>query len=160
MGYGSLRRWLPRLAGVYLLGALAAVAAPGFEVFPVFCWFLFPVVPGYEARYELTVTEAGGVRPDAPTDIQQLDEFDDPKAMDLWVVTQRLGKAVARKDEAGVAAARRLLEGSYLCAPSRYAMTELHFDPVERWRSGAVQSSRILASFSSTEGCETSPWTR
>ena len=158
MGYRALRRWLPRAAGIYGLAGLLAAAAPGYEVFPVFCWFLFPIVPGAEPRFELVVETIGGEAVEPPVDIQTLGRVKDPMAMDLWLATQRLGKALLTADRREIERVRTLIEANFVCAPSRYRVDEVRFDPLVRYRTGEVEGRRVLARFRSQDGCERSPW--
>ncbi|MEO1234488.1 MAG: hypothetical protein AAFZ18_36910 [Myxococcota bacterium] len=158
MSYWRLKRWLPRLGGAYVVAGLLAAAAPGFEVFPFFCWFLFPIVPGAEPRYELVVSEHAGTAVTPPADVQTLDVVRDPMAMDLWLATQRLGVALAKDDSAAVSRERRLIEANFVCAPSRYRIDRVLFDPLARYRSGEVTHRETVQAFASTEGCRRSPW--
>jgi hypothetical protein len=152
------RRWLPRFAAAYLALALAAVSAPGFEVFPFFCWFLFPIAPGAEPRYELRVSTFEGAHLETPEDVQRLGVYRDPKAMDLWVMTQRLGAALEAGRTEEAARARRIIEGSFLCAPTRYRVDRVAFDPLARWSTGQVRSRETLAHLESRADCGRSPW--
>lgn len=154
----TLRRSLPRWGAAYVVAGLLAAAAPGFEVFPVFCWFLFPVVPGPEPRFELVVSQLGGEPVDPPTDVQRLGLVRDPKAMDLWLATQRLGAAVERGDERDRAKARRLIETGFLCQGARYRLDRVQFDPLERWQTGHVRERTPLVAFDSEAACARSPW--
>lgn len=159
MQYWTLRRWLPRFGGLYVVAALFATAAPGFEVFPFFCWFLFPVVPGFEPRYELVVEVVEGESIDPRTDFQRLGRIKDPMAMDLWLATQRLGQALDRNDGEAVNRERALIEDNFICAPRRYGIDKVEYDPLERWQTDEVKARRTLQVWtSSTSGCRSSPW--
>jgi hypothetical protein len=146
--------------GGYVLAGLAATMAPGFEVFPFFCWFLFPVTPTLEQRYALEVHELGGREVRPPTWFQRLDLVEDPFAMDAWTSIQALGRAVRAGDDVEVNRLRRRLEANFLPAPSRYGLVELTFDPLQRFRTGTVQERRDLAVFTSSTGCAEIPWAR
>jgi hypothetical protein len=160
VAYRALRRWLPRLFGAYLVAGFLAVSAPGFEVFPFFCWFLFPVAPNTVERYALVVEAWGGMPVTPPTTFQALDVVEDPHAMDAWTSIQALGRAVEAGDADRVARLRRRLEMNYLPAPSRYRLVRRTFDPLERWRTGRIRSEQILQTFASDEGCAEVPWAR
>lgn len=160
MRYWTLRRWLPRFGLGYVLAGLLAAAAPGFEVFPFFCWFLFPIVPGAEPRFELVVHAHGGETLSPPQDIQQLDLLEDPMAMDLWLLTQRLGRAAQADDINEIERTRTLIEANFVCAPSRYTVDEVRFDPLERYATGKVRARTVVAHFQSATGCGRSPWAR
>lgn len=154
----DLRRWLPRLGLAYVVAGLLAATQPGFEVFPFFSWFLFPVVPGDDPRYELVVETLEGVPVTPPRDIQALGYIDDPKAMDLWVTTQRLGRSLETGSATAALAVRRIVEGSFLCGDTRYAVEKVWFDPLERWETGAVRARTRIARFESRADCARSPW--
>ena len=159
MSYRTMRRLLPRLGAGYLALAIAATAAPGFEVFPFFCWFLFPVTPNVEARYELVVSQIGGRPIQPPREYQTMDLVEDPMAMDLWIATQDLGRAAVAGDAARVQALRQRIELNFIPAPNRYALERVTYDPLERWRDGTVRDRQTVAEYSSTVGSTSIPWT-
>ncbi|MEO1337745.1 MAG: hypothetical protein AAFV29_19025, partial [Myxococcota bacterium] len=152
MRYHRLRRLLPQVGIGYVILGLIATMAPGFEIFPFFCWFLFPVTPNVETRYELVVSTMAGRALPAPMEYQSLDLVDDPMAMDLWIAVQDLGKAIAREDKARVDVLRSRIELNFIPAPNRYRIERVTFDPLERWRDGTVQQRAPVASFTSTLG--------
>jgi len=156
--YRVLRRLLPGALAVYLVAGFAAAAAPGFEVFPFFCWFLFPIAPNVETRHELVVERLGDRTWPKPVSYRSLDLIDDPFAMDLWTSVQALGAAVERGDGAAARHLRTRLEANYLPAPSRYGIDRVTFDPLERYRTGAVQDRQRIATFTSSTGCSEIPW--
>lgn len=158
MRYATLRRALPGALWVYLVAGFMAAAAPGFEVFPFFCWFLFPVTPNVEERYELTVERLGDQTWTEPVSYQSLDLVEDPHAMDLWFSTQALGDAIQANDLKRVSEIRRRLEANFLPAPSRYGVDRVRFDPLERYRTGEVRQRQRLATFTSSTGCTRIPW--
>lgn len=154
-----MRRWLPRLGGLYVVLGLLATMAPGFEVFPFFCWFLFPVTPNVESRYELVLHEVGGRTVSPPAEYQSLDLVEDPMAMDLWIAVQALGRAEAAADAARIDVLRRRIELNFIPAPNRYRLERVTFDPLERWRNGSVRARESVAVYTSSVGIETIPWT-
>jgi len=156
--YRGLRALLPRAWGAYLVAGFLAAAAPGFEVFPFFCWFLFPVTPNVEERFELQVEQLGDRKWSEPQSYQALHLVEDPFAMDLWVSVQALGRALEAGDESRVAAIRRRLEANFLPAPSRWGVDRVRFDPLERYRRGVVEDRVRVATFTSSTGCVRIPW--
>ncbi|MEM1023976.1 MAG: hypothetical protein AAGD10_00035 [Myxococcota bacterium] len=160
MSYRFVRAWLPRLLPAYVLAGMLASAAPGFEVFPFFCWFLFPITPTVETRYELQVEALAGEALDEPTPFRRLHLVAEPHAMDAWTAIQALGRALEAQDEAEVRRLRRRLEDGFLPGPSRYAVMRVIFDPVERWRGAPDRHRRRLARFETEGGCREVPWPR
>lgn len=144
------------MAGYLVAGALA-VLAPGFEVFPFFCWFLFPITPNTVQHYALELQTVGGQPVSAGTTFQTLHLVQDPQAMDVWVSTQALGKAQEAGDAATVDRIRRRLEANFLPAPSRYRLVKKTFDPLERWETGKEQTE-VIADYAAPTGCQRSPW--
>ncbi len=159
MRYRTMRRLLPRLGAAYLALAGLALTAPGFEIFPFFCWFLFPVTPNVERRYELMVSQIGGRPVDPPAEYQSLDLVEDPMAMDLWIATQDLGRAVKAGDDARIRGLRQRIELNFIPAPNRYTLQRVTYDPLERWRHGAVRARENVAEYTSATGAASIPWT-
>ena len=158
MRYRTARRYLPWAGAAYLVAGLLATSTPSYEVFPFFCWFLFPIVPGHEPRYELVVHRLQGSSIYPPKNYQELKRVRDPKAMDLWIATQQLGAAIEDSDLIAISRLRTMLETNYLCAPSHYTLDRVEFDPLERWHRGYVGERETLATFTSTAGCRSIPW--
>jgi hypothetical protein len=156
--YRSLRRLLPVALWTYIALGFAAAAAPGFEVFPFFCWFLFPLTPNVETRYELMVERMGDEAWADPVNYQELDRVEDPHAMDLWVAVQALGAAIERDDEDAVPRARRMLEANFIPGPSRYGVDRVRFDPLVRFRTDEIEDRARIATFTSSTGCTRIPW--
>lgn len=159
MQYRTMRRLLPGLGGAYVGLGLLATMAPGFEIFPFFCWFLFLLTPNVETRYELMMSEIGGRSLSVATEYQTLDLVEDPMAMDLWVAVQDLGRAEVRGDAVSVKRLRSRIELNFIPAPNRYALVEVEYDPIERWRDGTVRERRTVATYSSSVGATRIPWT-
>ncbi|NJK88787.1 MAG: hypothetical protein HC923_04895 [Myxococcales bacterium] len=158
MPYAWLRKVLPLLGLTYVLAGFAATRVQGYEIFPFFCWFLFPVAPNVEERYALMVEQIGGRTLDPATDFQELDLVEDPHAMDVWFSVQALGGAIESGDTELERRIRERLEANFLPKPSRYAIERVSFDPLERWTTGAIRHREHVETFTSTTGCEASPW--
>lgn len=142
----------------YIILGLAAAAVPGFEVFPFFCWFLFPVVPGNEYRYELMIEKHPLVNVEQRINYQELGWVKDPMAMDLWLATRRLGYALNSGDDRLATKTRSLIEGNFICAPTQYAIDRVQFDPLDRWHTHTVQERKTLATFTAEAPCKTPLW--
>ncbi|MGF1511185.1 MAG: hypothetical protein ACFB9M_16960 [Myxococcota bacterium] len=159
-GYRRLRSWFPRLLSSYILAGLMATAVPGFEVFPFFCWFLFPITPSVEDRYALEILTLGGRSVHPPALFQDLDLVEDPFAMDAWTSIQALGRAFERGDMGAVHTLQRRLQMNFLPAPSQYRLVRLRFDPLERFRTGRIQQRKALWTVTASVGCTEIPWAR
>ena len=159
MRYRTMRRRLPQLGALYVVLGLLATMAPGFEVFPFFCWFLFPVTPNIETRYELVVSEIGGRSLTPPAEYQSMDLVEDPMAMDLWIAVQDLGRAEENDDTDAVGRLRRRIELNFIPAPNRYRLDRVTFDPLERWRDETVRKRETVAAYTSSVGATRIPWT-
>ncbi|MBX2812396.1 MAG: hypothetical protein KTR25_11325 [Myxococcales bacterium] len=153
-----MRTLFERLGVTYVLLGLAATLAPGFEVFPFFCWFLFPIVPGNEPRYELMVDTLQDKVFSPRVNFQKLNNIKDPMAMDLWLATQRLGKAIEIQQPEIIHRTRRLIETNFLCTGSKYTIDRVIFDPIDRWKHNKVSERVSLATFNSQATCQTAVW--
>lgn len=126
---------MPKLVAIgYSLLGLCASANRQYEVFPFFCWFLFPITPSHVTRYELTP-------------IPMLSALGRLHPTDLHVLIQDLGAALDRNDVATTTALRLRLERNFLVCPSHFAVTRTEYDPLARWATGTSDSSRALAEF-------------
>src|ERR1017187_2786034 len=132
--YRILRGWVALfLAGYFVLG-LATVLLPRQEVFPVYSWFLFPLLPGQQTRYALRLQEARGQRLTSPLLYQDAEGFvANPHSVTVDELVQQLGLAVekARTDEQR--RLRQVLEKNPLPAPCREERVAITFDPRVRW---------------------------
>jgi hypothetical protein len=131
----------------YAAVGLAAIAAPGYEVFPFFCWFLFPVTPNHVERYGLQLQEHAGKQLGIPIAYESLRALGARRnSMDLQMAVQALGHAVTEGDLARVDELRRRIEGNFLDAPCSYGVVLASYEPMERWR-GVESTPRPLRDF-------------
>ena len=158
MRYKQSRRLLPVVGILYLLLALSGLRTPTREIFPFFCWFLFPITPNVEERFELRVVRLGDDIFEQPVDYQTLKVLKSPMEMDLWISTQQLGQAIGSDRPATIEHVRRRLEANFLPAKSLYMVDRVVFDPLERWENGHVRRRTRLATYTSSKGCERIPW--
>ena|ERR1017187_3095136 len=150
--YRILRGWVVLfLAGYFVLG-LATVLLPRQEVFPVYSWFLFPLVPGLQTRYALRLQEAHGQRLDPPLLYQDAENYvTNPHSVTVDELVQQLGLVVekARTDEQR--RIRQVLEKNHLPAPCRYELVAITFDPLVRWHTGRYEVRPLAQYLSSGE---------
>lgn len=151
--YQRLQRSLAAAVALYVVAGLAATALPPkYEVFPFFCWFLFPVSPTVESRWALRVEQVGGVTLPEARWYEELGVTRDPWAMDAYLTIQALGRAVEAGDAVAEATARRRLEANFLPTPTRYSLVRIRFEVLERWRDGTLRESRVAARYASDAG--------
>ncbi len=150
--YRSLQRLIPWLLVGYVLVALAVIPTRRHEVIPFFCWFLFPITPNVEERYQLWITQNAGRRLPQATAFERAAAFvGQPHSMDAYVGIQTMGKAFRQHDGTMFERARQTVEANFLQAPCGYQLVYLRQDAYEIWHGGLPETRRILASFQ----CET-----
>ncbi len=153
----GLRRGLRWAALGYAVAALwGGLLVPGYEVFPFFSWFLFPLTPTTEVRYELVVTEQGGRRLPEPLTLRHFPPRAEPLPVEAYYLVQSLGEALWRKDPSEVSHVRRLLDGPFLPSSCRYRILRVSGQPMdllrERWHHSRPLGEFACASFGEGSG--------
>lgn len=144
--YRRLQTWVLRGFGVYLGLALLAIPTRRHEIFPFFCWFLFPLTPNVEVHFVLRVREAAGTPlPHAPPYAEAGPWVKEPHSMDAYVAIQTLGNAITRHDSASAGRAWRLLSGNFIAAPCDAELLRVTADPLELWRGGSPRHTESVA---------------
>ena len=140
-GWLRARRLSVALPALYVLLGLAAIPAPRHEVFPFFCWFLFPVTPNLVTRYQLELMVANGEALLEPTPIQSAEISGKHRnSMDLQMAVQAFGDALVQRHLKRAELLRRRIEANFLPAPCAYRVRQVQYDPLERWY-GSTQAS-------------------
>ena len=149
--YRITQRWVTLFLTGYFVGGLLMLLHPREEVFPVYSWFLFALVPQQRTLYAVVLHEAEGQPLRQPRTYQEAAGIvRDPHNVVVHQLIQQLGAAVEKRDAAQVTEFRRLLETNYLPARSRYEVAKISYEPLRRWRTGEQRTER-LAMFT-TEG--------
>jgi hypothetical protein len=150
--YRILRGWVALfLAGYFALG-LATVLHPRQEVFPVYSWFLFPLVPGEQTRYTLRLQETHGQRLTAPLLYQDAEGIvTNPHSVTVDELVQQLGLAVQKGRADEQQRLRQVLEKNYLPLPCQYELVAITFDPLVRWHTGRYEVKLLAQYLSSGE---------
>src|SRR5271154_5396970 len=127
--YRILRGWVAIfLTGYFALG-LATVLHPRQEVFPVYSWFLFPLVPGQETRYALRLQEAHGQKLAGPLLYQDAEDLvANPHSVTVDELVQQLGRAAKQGRAEEQQRLRQVLEKNHLPSPCRYELVAIIFD--------------------------------
>jgi hypothetical protein len=140
-GWLRTHRLLVALPTLYVLLGLATIPAPRHEVFPFFCWFLFPVTPNEVTRYQLELSIASGTPLRKPTAIQSTELAGKVRhSMDLQVAVQAFGDALVHGHNRRAETLRRRIEANFLPTPCAYRVKQVQYDPIERWH-GATDAS-------------------
>lgn len=139
--YRILRVWVALfLAGYFALG-LATVLLPQQEVFPVYSWFLFPLVPGRQTRYALRLQEARGQGLTPPLLYQDAENYvANPHSVTVDELVQQFGQAVTKGRVDDQQRLRHVLEKNHLPSPCQYELVTITFDPLVRWRTGRYEA--------------------
>ena len=129
---------------IYFVGGLLGALTPKHEIFPVSSWFLFPVTPNPDTKFALRLYRVEGKTLEPPRFYEEADGFvADPQSIIVYEVTQELGKAERRRDAPAIAEMRHNIETNYIRPPCRYELVAVTYDPVERWKTGKVQTETI-----------------
>ena len=122
------------------------------EIFPLYSWFLFSLVPTSTVAYDVLVREAGGRAYDPPVSYRRTSDgvLRNPHSIDAYRTVQDLGRAVENgQDVAKTVRLRRAFESRFNAWPVRYDLVKVRSDnPLEHWKTGQTQHSEPLASFS------------
>jgi hypothetical protein len=137
-GYRKAQRQTAIFLAAYFLGGLLSLLHPRGEVFPVYSWFLFPLVPAERTQFALRLYSAGG----EPLPL--------PRSITVHELAQQLGAAVDSADSQQVQRVRRTLERNFLPPGARYELVRESFEPLTRWKTGQARVHR-LATFSTQE---------
>ncbi|MDE1171170.1 MAG: hypothetical protein PW734_08195 [Verrucomicrobium sp.] len=119
-----------------LLGlGLASLKTAQQEVFPIYSWFLFAVVPNGKTTYQVLI-ERVGTRSVVPPQFytQAGDVMGNPHSIVAYKIIQRLGKACRKGKAEEIIRQRALLEAN-LPPQTTYDVVRIHSDPVEQWRT-------------------------
>lgn len=142
--YRIAQRWVTLFLAAYFVGGLLTLLHPREEVFPVYSWFLFALVPQQRTLYAVVLHEAEGRPLPQPIAYQEaIDVVRDPHNVVVHQLIQQLGAALEKQDAAQVAKLRRLLETNYLPARSRYEVAKIGYEPLRRWRTGEQRTEQL-----------------
>ena len=133
---------------LYVVLGFLSIFTRGYEVFPFFCWFLFPLTPNTVQRYGLELQQHSGV----PLAEATLYEWwpgsgEARNSMDLQVAVQDLGQAIVGDDRPRIDELRRRIEGNFMSAPCAYSVVRESYDPLVLWSEAGPPPVRSIAHF-------------
>lgn len=153
MSYGAYRYVvLGLLAAYFMIGAALFVFSPALnEVYPFFSWTLFREVPQRDSiRYVVRVTAVNGVQLAQPVFLDQSEGIvkGGVGATNDSRISQ-LRSAVLEDDTDAIRTAREQLEETFLPRDVAYELVEIHFDPIDFWKTGAYSDMQPYRAFTS-----------
>lgn len=133
--------------------SLAAYAVIGFsrirstDLIPFSAWALFVFVPNEVNSYTVHLLQVEGQALPAPVDYGHADGLV-PDAHDIqsYYLINHFGMARAKGDSASALHFRRLFEANGLKVQqgaTTYALVQNQYDPLERWKTGAVKQKEL-----------------
>lgn len=121
------------------------------DVYPFFSWFLFAnVPPRIQSGFEIEVTSVEGKKLASPERLaasSPLFKKGEVSEKYLGELSERLGYAVTRRDAGAIEATSKEL-GSRLVKPAGYQISQVTFNPIDKWARGETISRTVIASFS------------
>jgi hypothetical protein len=139
------------LLAAYFVGGLLTLALPQREVFPVYSWFLFSLVPQSGSQYGLLLKEVDGQELAPPVLYQDAEGWiETPHSVTVFKLVQQLGAALEH-DGPDAQRFRELLENEWLLPQTRYEIVTINVDPIARWKTGEYAITRRGKTFTSPE---------
>lgn len=148
--YRRIRKFISWFLAAYFAGGLLTLLHPEMEVFPVYSWFLFALVPQSGPQFGLLLHQVDGRQVEPPRLYQDTgDLISTAHSVTVFKLTQELGSAM-EKNSADKTRYRELLEKNWLPPKSNYELVKLNADPVSRWETGKYEITQRLGTFTST----------
>ena len=140
------------LAAVFLLAQVvvgyAGWLTPRHEIFPFTSWLLFSLVPGKVTDYDLILHGSSRWPQVPPRPFNQSGGLvSSGHSIVTYQVIQQLGAAVTAGDTARIESLRHQIEEQFAVPSIRYDLVNLTYQPVARWKTGQILSSRVVQSF-------------
>jgi hypothetical protein len=122
------------------------------ELFPFFNWSLFSFSSSESAQYALRVRSVDGqmlAQPRLYYDMTGTFAHARQRNINVSKVVQGLGDAVGQKKPQAADEMRRMIERRFMADvhAAEYDLVLLHFNPIDRLRTGAIKSERVVASY-------------
>ena len=149
--YTRIRKIISLFLAAYFAGGLLTLLLPEREIFPVYSWFLFALVPQNETQYAIVLHHVGNQELTPERLFQEADGIiAQPHSVAAFQLMQKFGAAFERKSP-DATRLRQQLEGTFLQRATRYELVKINSDPVARWKSGSYEIIRTLQTFTSGE---------
>lgn len=140
------------LATQFIVG-LAGTLTPRGEIFPFASWFLFSLRPDRVVSYDLLLRGSARRPLDPPKPFNQGGELvKAPHSINVYQLTQQLGRAVESRRPDQIRRLRREIEAQFIPPGMRYDVVRVSYGLAERWGGQPPVRSEPLASFTQGEG--------
>lgn len=154
--YRSRRLLAPLLILAYVAGLALLNPRGHAEFFPFFNWSLFPQTTNSRIDWTLLIRSVDGQAIDPPLFYFDMkDTFSDAQTGNatLMKLVRRLGVAATRDDQTAVVELRQIVEGTFMrdALQVEYDLVLVHYDPIQRLRSGTVDAIETIASYTKGE---------
>ncbi|HWF17705.1 MAG TPA: hypothetical protein VG754_00470 [Verrucomicrobiae bacterium] len=150
--YRRIRKIISWFLAAYFAGGLLTLMRPEMEVFPVYSWFLFALVPQSGPQYGLLLHNVNGRSIEPPRLYQEAgDWISTSHSVTAFKLTQELGAAV-EKNLPEKLRDRELLEKNWLPPRTSYELIKLNADPITRWKTGKYEITQTLGTFANADG--------
>ncbi len=138
------------LAACVVIGLLGGLTKRR-EIFPLYSWFLFSLVPTHTVAFDVLIHAAGERTYEPPISYRlAVDSVRNPHSIVSYRAVQDLGRAVEAGDDDEATRLRRAFEVRFRGWPVRYDLVKVDSDnPLAHWKTGQPQRSSLLASFAS-----------
>lgn len=148
--YRRIRKLISWFLAAYFAGGLLTLLHPEMEVFPVYSWFLFALVPQSGPQFGLLLHRVNSQDVEPPRLYQETgDLISTSHSVTVFKLTQQLGAAL-EGNSPDKTRYRELLEKNWLPPHSAYELVKLNADPVTRWKTGKYEITQRLGTFTST----------
>ncbi|MEM9773443.1 MAG: hypothetical protein AAF902_02605 [Chloroflexota bacterium] len=140
--YVFLKKFVPFIVILYFIVGNFTWGVYRLEIFPVFSWELFSLVPNLEVDYGLKVNAINNEALETPAYFQDLsNDFSEAKSITAFFVIQDLGEAIEADDNESVQKLRHQIETTYLSEKNQveYIIVKRSYYPIKRWRTGAFE---------------------
>ncbi len=124
------------------------------EIYPIFAWELFSLVPNLETDFGLQINAVNNVALDSPTYIQDLpDEFSEANSIIVYFVIQNLGKAIESGKQDKVQEYRDQIESIYFSSQKQvdYEIIKRSYYPRDRWYTGEYEEEVRLSQYDKSD---------
>ncbi len=128
---------------IFIMGYATLARAPSYEIFPFYSWVMFALTPQEEEDYAVKISVVEGVPLDVPVVFQEAGELvHSAESIAVYQRIQRMGKAWEKGDTG--CGDRAIFEREYFRKRVSYDLVKRRFDPIERWKSGRFEETRLM----------------
>ena len=132
--------------GYLAIALVAAASSPRHEIFPFFCWFLFPLTPNIEMGFDAELLSIGGLELPEPKSFREAKQLVSAGSVDARFAVESLGAAHSAHP-AELEHRRRWFEARFLAPPCRYRVTLRRYQPLRAFEGTADLERQVLGEY-------------